>query len=132
MDGALIDSSSAAFALGINTSPCGPLWLTSKKSEKRAQDGGGTEGNFWLVPEPELPSFQDAIFLFGRCQTHLYLNQPKEAVEALDHITKRMGEQIDPLPKVDLLYYRGEVANITCDLEAAMQYVEEGAILARM
>ncbi|EFH81217.1 helix-turn-helix domain-containing protein [Ktedonobacter racemifer] len=69
--------------------------------------------------------------VFGRCQTHLYLGQPKQAVEGLDHITQVMGEQIDPLPAVDLLYYRGEAASMMGDLEAATKYVEDGAILAK-
>lgn len=73
-----------------------------------------------------------SLYVFGDAQSRLFLRQPVEADRALIDMQKETNDpQIEPITKLDLLYYQTEVHMQQEELEASRDILADAAILAR-
>ncbi|MBE3557875.1 MAG: helix-turn-helix transcriptional regulator [Ktedonobacteraceae bacterium] len=93
--------------------------------------------HFPLKPEddpayPYLRASRYSLYVFGDAQSRLLLNQPAEAEKALIAMQKETNDPaIEPITKVDLLYYQAEVQIRQRELESGTAVLTEAAILAK-
>lgn len=92
---------------------------------------------FPLEPEkdpayPYLRASRYALYVFGDAQSRLFLNQPKEANEALIAMQKETNDpEIEPITKLDLLYYQAEVQIQKREMDQSIVILTEAATLAK-
>ncbi|RAL25937.1 hypothetical protein [Thermoflavimicrobium daqui] len=92
---------------------------------------------FPLEPEkdpayPYLRASRYALYVFGDAQSRLFLNQPKEANEALIAMEKETNDpEIEPITKLDLLYYQAEVQIQKREMDQSIIILTEAATLAK-
>jgi tetratricopeptide (TPR) repeat protein len=73
-----------------------------------------------------------SLYVFGDAQSRLFLKQPKEAEKALIAMQKETNDpEIEPVTKLDLLYYQAETQVQQKELEASSTVLTEAAMLAR-
>jgi hypothetical protein len=73
-----------------------------------------------------------SLYVFGDAQSRLFLKQPKEAEKALIAMQKETKDpEIEPVTKLDLLYYQAETQIQQGELEAGIALLTEAARLAR-
>ena len=93
--------------------------------------------HFPLKPEddpayPYLRASRYALFVFGDAQSRLFLHQPIEADKALIAMQKETNDpQIEPITKLDMLYYQADVQLQQGDLETSGTILTEAATLAK-
>jgi transcriptional regulator with XRE-family HTH domain len=93
--------------------------------------------HFPLKPEddpayPYLRASRYALFVFGDAQSRLFLHQPREADKALIAMQKETNDpQIEPITKLDMLYYQADVQLQQGDLETSGTILTEAATLAK-
>jgi transcriptional regulator with XRE-family HTH domain len=81
---------------------------------------------------PYLRASRYSLFVFGDAQSRLLLGQPKEADKALVAMQKETNDpQIEPITKVDLLYYQAEAQIQQGELKPASTILTEAAQLAK-
>jgi transcriptional regulator with XRE-family HTH domain/tetratricopeptide (TPR) repeat protein len=81
---------------------------------------------------PYLRASRYALYVFGDAQSRLFLKQPKEAEKALIAMQKETNDpQIEPVTKLDLLYYQAETQIQRKELEASGAVLTEAALLAK-
>ncbi|MGB8347823.1 MAG: helix-turn-helix transcriptional regulator [Ktedonobacteraceae bacterium] len=73
-----------------------------------------------------------SLYVFGDAQSRLFLSQPKEAEKALIAMERETNDpQMEPVSKLDLLYYQAEVQIQQGELEPGSNILTEGAALAK-
>ncbi len=93
--------------------------------------------HFPMKPEddpayPYLRSSRYALYVFGDAQSRLLLRQPKEADKALIAMQKETNDpEIEPITKVDLLYYQAEAQIQQGEIEPSVTILTEAATLAK-
>lgn len=93
--------------------------------------------HFPMKPEDDpaycyLRSSRYSLYVFGDAQSRLLLRQPKEAEKALLAIQKETNDpEIEPITKVDLLYYQAEAQIQQGEIEPGVTLLTEAATLAR-
>jgi transcriptional regulator with XRE-family HTH domain len=93
--------------------------------------------HFPMEPEkdpayPYLRASRYSLYVFGDAQSRLLLHQPKEADKALVAMQKETNDpEIEPITKVDLLYYQAEAQIQLGELEPASMILTEAAQLAK-
>jgi transcriptional regulator with XRE-family HTH domain len=93
--------------------------------------------HFPLEPEkdpayPYLRASRYALYVFGDAQSRLFLNQPKEANDALIAMQKETNDpEIEPITKLDLLYYQAEVQIQKGEIDQSIFILTEAASLAK-
>jgi len=93
--------------------------------------------NFPLKPEddpayPYLRASRYALYVFGDAQSRLFLHQPREADQALIAVQKETNDpQIEPVTKLDMLYYQADVQIQQGELETSGSILTEAATLAK-
>jgi tetratricopeptide (TPR) repeat protein len=81
---------------------------------------------------PYLRASRYSLYVFGDAQSRLFLGQPKEADKALIAMQKETNApQIQPIAKVDMLYYQAEIQIQQAELEASGVLLTEAATLAK-
>ena len=81
---------------------------------------------------PYLRESRYSLYVFGDAQTRLFLGQPKEADKALIAMQKETNApQIQPIAKVDMLYYQAEVQIQQGEIEPSSVLLTEAATLAK-
>ncbi|MBV9707219.1 MAG: helix-turn-helix domain-containing protein [Chloroflexi bacterium] len=81
---------------------------------------------------PYLRASRYSLYVFGDAQTRLFLGQPKEADKALVAMQKETNDlQIEPITKVDMLYYQAEVQIQQGEIEPSSVLLTEAATLAK-
>ena len=81
---------------------------------------------------PYLRASRYSLYVFGDAQSRLFLKQPKEADKALIAMQKETNDpQIEPVTKLDLLYYQAEVQIQQGELEPSSTILTEAATLAK-
>ncbi len=81
---------------------------------------------------PYLRASRYSLYVFGDAQSRLFLKQPKEAEKALITMQKETNDpQIEPVTKLDLLYYQAETQIQQGELETGSAILAEAATLAR-
>jgi len=81
---------------------------------------------------PYLRASRYSLYVFGDAQSRLLLHQPKEAEKALIAVQKETNDpEIEPITKVDLLYYQAEVQIQQGELERSATILTEAATLAK-
>lgn len=79
-----------------------------------------------------LRSSRYSLFVFGDAQSRLFLHQPKEADRALVAMQQETNDpQIEPITKVDLLYYQAEVQIQLGELGQSSAILTEAGELAK-
>src|SRR5713226_396359 len=69
---------------------------------------------------PYLRASRYSLYVFGDAQSRLFLGQPKEAGKALIAMQQETNDpQIEPVTKLDLLYYQAETQIQQAELEAS-------------
>jgi transcriptional regulator with XRE-family HTH domain/tetratricopeptide (TPR) repeat protein len=93
--------------------------------------------HFPMKPEddpayPYLRASRYALYVFGDAQSRLLLNQPKEAEKALIAMQKETNDpEIEPITKVDLLYYQAEAQIQQGEIKPSVTLLTEAAMLAK-
>jgi transcriptional regulator with XRE-family HTH domain len=93
--------------------------------------------HFPMKPEddpayPYLRASRYALYVFGDAQSQLLLGQPREADKALIAMQKETNDpQIEPVTKLDMLYYQAEVQIQQGELEPGSTILTEAATLAK-
>jgi len=93
--------------------------------------------HFPMKPEedpayPYLRSSRYALYVFGDAQSRLLLHQPKEADKALIAMQKETNDpEIEPITKVDLLYYQAEAQIQQGEIAPSVTILTEAAMLAK-
>ncbi len=93
--------------------------------------------HFPMKPEddpayPYLRASRYSLYVFGDAQTRIFLNQPKEADKALVAMQKETNDpQIEPITKLDMLYYQAMVQIQQGELETSSMILTEAAALAK-
>ena len=93
--------------------------------------------HFPMEPEndpayPYLRASRYALYVFGDAQSRLLLHQPKEADKALIAMQKETNDpEIEPITKVDLLYYQAEAQIQQGELKPASTILTKAAQLAK-
>lgn len=93
--------------------------------------------HFPMKPEddpayPYLRASRYSLYVFGDAQSRLLLSQPKEADKALIAMQKETNDpEIEPITKVDLLYYQAEAQIQQGELEPSTAILTEAATLAK-
>jgi DNA-binding XRE family transcriptional regulator len=73
-----------------------------------------------------------SLYVFGDAQSRLFLGQPKEAEKALIDMEGETNDpQIEPVTKLDLLYYQAEIAIQRGEMVSSSDILTEAAILAK-
>jgi transcriptional regulator with XRE-family HTH domain len=81
---------------------------------------------------PYLRATRYSLYVFGDAQSRLFLKQPKEAEKALITMQRETNDpQIEPITKLDLLYYQANVCIQQGDLETSNAIMVEAATLAK-
>lgn len=81
---------------------------------------------------PYLRASRYALYVFGDAQSRLFLEQPKEAEKALIAMQKETNDpQVEPVTKLDLLYYQAETQIQRKELEASGAVLTEAGLLAK-
>ena len=81
---------------------------------------------------PYLRASRYSLYVFGDAQSRLFLGQPKEADKALIAMQKETNDpQIEPVTKLDMLYYQADVQLQQGELEPSSTILTEAAILAK-
>jgi len=81
---------------------------------------------------PYLRASRYSLYVFGDAQSRLFLGQPKEAEAALIAMQKETDDpQIEPITKLDMLYYQAEVRIQQRKLEESCSILTEAATLAK-
>ena len=90
---------------------------------------------WWHENDPAYPYLRASrysLYVFGDAQSRLLLHQPKEAENALTAMQKETNDpEIEPITKVDLLYYQTEAHIQQGELEPASTNLAEAAQLAK-
>jgi transcriptional regulator with XRE-family HTH domain len=93
--------------------------------------------HFPMKPEddpayPYLRASRYSLYVFGDAQSRLLLHQPKEAEKALIAMQKETHDpEIEPITKVDLLYYQAEAQIQQGEMEPSVTILTEAATLAK-
>ncbi len=93
--------------------------------------------HFPMKPEddpayPYVRASRYSLYVFGDAQARLLLGQPKEAEHALIAMQKETHDpEIEPITKVDLLYYQAEAKIQQGEIQPAMTILTEAALLAK-
>jgi tetratricopeptide (TPR) repeat protein len=93
--------------------------------------------HFPMKPEddpayPYLRASRYSLYVFGDAQSRLLLGQPKEANKALIAMQKETNDpEIEPITKVDLLYYQAETQMKLGELGLSATILTEAATLAK-
>ncbi len=93
--------------------------------------------HFPMKPEddpayPYLRASRYSLYVFGDAQSRLLLRQPKEADKALIAVQKETNDpEIEPITKVDLLYYQAEAQIQQGEIEPSVTILTEAATLAK-
>ena len=81
---------------------------------------------------PYLRTSRYSLYVFGDAQSRLFLGQPKEANQALIAMQKETNDpQIEPITKLDMLYYQAEVQIQQGEIEPSSTILTEAATLAK-
>ena len=81
---------------------------------------------------PYLRASRYCLYVFGDAQSRLLLGQPKEAEKALAAMQSETKDPaIEPITKVDLLYYEAEVQIQLKEIESIVSILAEVALLAK-
>lgn len=81
---------------------------------------------------PYMRASRYALYVFGDAQSRLFLQQPKEADRALTIMQKETNDpQVEPITKLDMLYYQAEVQIQQKELESSSSILMEAATLAK-
>jgi transcriptional regulator with XRE-family HTH domain len=73
-----------------------------------------------------------ALYVFGDVQSRLFLNQPKEADQALQVMQRENNDpEIEPITKLDMLYYQADIQAQQKDLTQSAAILTEAATLAK-
>ena len=93
--------------------------------------------HFPMKPErdpayPYLRASRYALYVFGDAQSRLLLGQPKEADKALIAMQKETNDpEIEPITRVDLLYYQAVVQIQQGEIEPSVTILTEATTLAK-
>ncbi len=93
--------------------------------------------HFPMKPEddpayPYLRASRYSLYVFGDAQSRLLLSQLKEADKALIAMQQETNDpEIEPITKVDLLYYQAEAQIQQGELEPSTTILTEAATLAK-
>ena len=93
--------------------------------------------HFPMKPEddpayPSLRASRYSLYVFGDAQSRLLLRQPKEADKALIAMQKETNDpEVEPITKVDLLYYQAEAQIQQGEIEPGAAILTEAATLAK-
>jgi transcriptional regulator with XRE-family HTH domain len=93
--------------------------------------------HFPMKPEddpayPYLRASRYSLYVFGDAQSRLLLHQPKEADKALIAMQKETNDpEIEPITKVDLLYYQAEAQIQQGEIAPSVTILTEAATLAK-
>ncbi len=93
--------------------------------------------HFPMKPEddpayPYLRASRYSLYVFGDAQSRLLLRQPKEADKALIAMQKETNDpEIEPITKVDLLYYQAEAQIQQGEIEPSVTILTKAATLAK-
>lgn len=91
------------------------VYAMRKQLQKAMQAMGLAYEHFPTKPEedlayPYMRASRYALYVFGDAQSRLFLKQPREANEALVTMQKETNDpQVEPITKLDMLYYQAEV-----------------------
>lgn len=81
---------------------------------------------------PYLRASRYSLYVFGDAQSRLFLGQPKEANAALITMERETNDPaFEPITKLDMLYYQGEIQRQEGNLESTCTILTEAAQLAR-
>ncbi len=81
---------------------------------------------------PYLRASRYSLYVFGDAQSRLFLGQPKEADKALIAMQRETNDpQIEPVTKLDMLYYQADVQIQQGELEPGSAVLIEAATLAK-
>ncbi len=81
---------------------------------------------------PYLRASRYSLYVFGDAQSRLFLKQPEEAEQALIAMQNETRDpEIEPITRLDLLYYQAEIQIQRKELEASYTLLEEAALLAK-
>ncbi len=81
---------------------------------------------------PYLRASRYSLYVFGDAQSRLLLHQAKDAEKALITIQKETSDpEMEPITKVDLLYYQVEAHIQQGELESSTMILSEAAMLAK-
>ena len=81
---------------------------------------------------PYLRASRYSLYVFGDAQSRLFLGQPKEADKALIAMQKETNDpQIEPVTKLDMLYYQAAVQIQQGELKPSSTILTEAAMLAK-
>jgi transcriptional regulator with XRE-family HTH domain len=73
-----------------------------------------------------------ALYVFGDVQSRLFLEQPKEANQALQVMQRENNDpEIEPITKLDMLYYQADIQVAARDLTQSAAILTEAAMLAK-
>ncbi len=81
---------------------------------------------------PYLRASRYSLYVFGDAQSRLFLGQPKEADKALIAMQRETNDpQIEPVTKLDMLYYQADVQIQQGELETSSAILTEATTLAK-
>src|SRR5262249_47965442 len=81
---------------------------------------------------PYLRASRYSLYVFGDAQSRLFLGQPEEAGQALINMEGETDDpSIEPITRLDLLYYQVEIAIQRGDMTTSCDILAEAAILAK-
>jgi transcriptional regulator with XRE-family HTH domain len=81
---------------------------------------------------PYLRASRYSLYVFGDVQSRLFLGQPTEASRALVAMQKETNDpQIEPITRLDMLYYQTDVQIQQGDLDSSSSILAEAALLAK-
>lgn len=81
---------------------------------------------------PYLRASRYSLYVFGDVQSRLFLGQPKEANKALIAMQQETNDpQIEPITRLDMLYYQADVQIQQGELEPSSAILSEAALLAK-
>lgn len=81
---------------------------------------------------PDLRASRYSLYVFGDAQSRLFLGQPKEADKALIAMQQETNDpQIEPVTRMDMLYYQADVQIQQGELETSSAILTEAATLAK-
>ena len=107
------------------------------RSQESLRSLGLAYEHFPMKPEED-PAYQYmrasrySLYVFGDAQSRLFLGQPQEAETALIAMENETKDpEIEPVTKLDLLYYQAEIQIQQQQLEASGTTLAEAATLAK-
>lgn len=81
---------------------------------------------------PYLRASRYSLYVFGDVQSRLFLGQPEEANKALIAMQQETNDpQIEPITRLDMLYYQADVQLQQGELESGSAILTEAALLAK-